>query len=282
LLISLLVASMGRKDALGVLFANLCQQSHQDFEILLADMNPQGFLDELLADYSPRLRIQRVSLSPRGLSAARNALLPLGKGEILAFPDDDCFYAVWTLEAADRLFAAQKLVDVLLGRLHTPDRAAHHQRPAAFEPATRDQGWLMPFRQACSVLQFYRRALVEKIGLFDEELGIGAKSPWQSGEESDYLLRAVQHGAQVARSADLAVYHPETDPRDQGLIAKSQGYGQGRMRLLHKHRAPLWFELMNLGYPLARMLVEGPGSLAYHWAMFQGRCKAFCRLKTGL
>ena len=45
---------------------------------------------------------------------------------------------------------------------------------------------------------FLRRALVERVGDFDERLGLGSPEPWASGEEIDYLIRAVRAGARIA------------------------------------------------------------------------------------
>ena len=48
------------------------------------------------------------------------------------------------------------------------------------------------WNRAISFTIFLRRDVVEAVGPFDEELGLGSGRPWASGEETDYLIRAVR------------------------------------------------------------------------------------------
>ena len=49
---------------------------------------------------------------------------------------------------------------------------------------------------------FLRRELVARVGDFDERLGLGSGEPWSSGEEIDYLIRAVRAGARIEYDPD--------------------------------------------------------------------------------
>lgn len=94
--IDLLIATLGRKGELEQLLISLEGQTYRNFHIYLADQNPPGFLDGMLARHSG-LPLTRIILPSRGVSTARNALLPMAQGELIAFPDDDCWYAPDTL-----------------------------------------------------------------------------------------------------------------------------------------------------------------------------------------
>jgi len=50
-----------------------------------------------------------------------------------------------------------------------------------------------------------RRALVERLGPFDEDFGPGA--PVGSGEDTDYLFRAYLDGATIEYVPDMTVFH---------------------------------------------------------------------------
>ena len=104
-LFDLLIATIGRNEELDRLFTSLEGQSYKNFRILLADQNPSGFLDEILARHSD-LPITRIMLSSQGVSVARNVLLDQAKADIIVFPDDDCWYAPDTLERVCETFAA--------------------------------------------------------------------------------------------------------------------------------------------------------------------------------
>ena len=93
----MLIATLGRKGELDRLFTSLGEQTYKKFRIFLADQNPSGYLDDMLARHSS-LPITRIMLPPQGVSVARNALLEQAGADIIVFPDDDCWYAPDTLE----------------------------------------------------------------------------------------------------------------------------------------------------------------------------------------
>jgi GT2 family glycosyltransferase len=125
---------------------------------------------------------------------------------------------------------------------------------------------------------FLRHEAMKEVGSFDENMGIGAPTPWQSGEETDYLLRVMAAGHMVYRAPSIHVFHDAQDLRRLDL-PKIRGYSFGRMYLLHKHNFPYWFTGVNIIYPLAHMAHEcirlGPWAIKNRLAMFSGRLKGF-------
>ena len=53
-----------------------------------------------------------------------------------------------------------------------------------------------------------RRHVVDRVDGFDNSLGIGAGTPWGSGEDTDYLLRCLDAGVAVYNDVNLIVRHP--------------------------------------------------------------------------
>src|SRR5258708_7909985 len=103
-LFSLIVCTLGRKGSLRRLFRSLDAQSLPDFEVIIVDQNPPGFLDEVVDLYRSQFRIVCVLAKP-GLSSARNVGLAHAAGRVIAFPDDDCWYKPDTLS---EVFARMK------------------------------------------------------------------------------------------------------------------------------------------------------------------------------
>lgn len=263
--ITLLATTRGRREPVRRLLESLTRQTWRNFTLLLGDQNSETYLDELLAGYEKEFSIKRIPLEPQSLSKARNALLPHATGNIVALTDDDCYYAPDCLERAAMLFGKHDNMAALVGN-------ANALAPA--HPAEQRESRFSVFKNAPSWTLFFRADVMRATGTFDENLGVGSKGPYQSGEETDYLLRVfnTQRG-KILRAASVQVFHDEVRPDDPGLPQKAYGYGLGRMYLLRKHNFPLWFKLANLGYPLARTLVEGRSTWAYRKAMFQGRLK---------
>ena len=119
-------------------------------------------------------------------------------------------------------------------------------------------------------VQFYRKAAIDKIGLFDITLGPGTGLPYACGEDTDYLLRALDAGITVRRRMSIHTRHPAPS-LDKLDTAKIRSYAIGRMHLLRKHHFNIAFKLANVLFPLLQMPVEGPSSVRYRLAMAQGR-----------
>ena len=103
--ISLITSTLGRREILGRLLTSLEQQSYRDFQIIIVDQNPDGYLDAVLAGHRQTLNLHHIR-SPKGVSRGRNAGLQASTGEILAFPDDDCWYPPELLSQAIALLDA--------------------------------------------------------------------------------------------------------------------------------------------------------------------------------
>jgi len=188
---SLLIATVNRAEPLRRLLASLEEQSYHDFEILIADQNPPGFLDELYAEFQNTLPLRVITVPDKGVSQARNALLPHAQGQLVAFPDDDCWYEPETLEQVRAFFAANPHVYAVLGQWHDPAGSIRLQASG------RAINRFSAFRRGGTLVQFYRKAVVDAVGGFDPELGPGTGLPYGCGEDTDYVLRALAAGFTV-------------------------------------------------------------------------------------
>jgi glycosyltransferase involved in cell wall biosynthesis len=227
----LVVATVGRVGELERLLASLETQTHRAFRVLLVDQNEDDRLESILGEQ--RLDVVRLR-AERGLSRARNAALGDIRSDLVAFPDDDCLFAPELLERVARRFAADPALDGLTGR--ALDEGEHSSSSWARDPAllTRENLW----NRAISFTIFLRAPLVARIGRFDEQLGLGAGSPWTSGEEIDYLVRALDAGARIEYDPSLTVTHPDT--RVSPTTLRSLGHRDGASvgYILRKHAYP--------------------------------------------
>lgn len=248
----LIVATVDRTHELEKLFASLERQTHRDFRVIVVDQNADDRVAALLRDR----RFETVRLtSPRGLSRARNAALAEIRGDIVAFPDDDCLYADDLLGRVAHRFDASPELDTLTGRggpspPWNPDAAV----------LTLENLW----NRAVSYTMFLRAELVARVGTFDEELGLGSGRPWSSGEEIDYLIRSLQTGAHIEYDPNVVVEHAANTRELQGIGARD---GATIGYLLRKH-----------GYPtstLARMLIRPIGGAVVALARRDGEQAQF-------
>jgi glycosyltransferase involved in cell wall biosynthesis len=264
----LVVATVGRTDELARFLDSLAAQEYAAVRVIVVDQNDDARLDAIVTGRP--FRIERTR-GPLGLSRARNKGLALVEADLVAFPDDDCVYPPGLLErVAERLGPDSGLAG-LTGRAEDASgtSAASWQDEGAI--LTDDNLW----NRAISFTIFLRRSISETVGSFDEELGLGSGSPWSSGEEIDYLVRAVRAGARIEYDPSLVVVHDvrADDVRVGARDGASIGY------LLRKHGYPLRVVLRMLARPLGGTIVsllrlDGARG-RYQLATFRGRVRGY-------
>lgn len=265
---SLIVATCNRVAPLEDLLQSLRNQSYRQFETIIVDQNPEGFLDQLLATFAD-LDLKVIRIAPEGVSNARNVGLLQATKDVVAFPDDDCWYGPATLHKVNDILCANPQMGGLL--VGWSDAV-----PQPAEPAISRVNRFNAFSRGETYVQFYRKEAMSGI-FFDPELGPGTGLPYGCGEDTDFLLQILASNQPVRRTNEVLVYHPKPNLTDPALLKKTAAYACGRMRLLKKHNFPLWFKLANVAFPLIKALQEGSPALPYRRAMFLGRLKGLCK-----
>jgi glycosyltransferase involved in cell wall biosynthesis len=269
----LVVATVDRVDELDELLASLEGQSHRAFRVLLADQNEDDRLDAILGRHAS-LDVERVR-APRGLSRARNAALGRVRADLVAFPDDDCVFAGDLLERVAKRFAADAALAGLTGR--AADTHGHSSPSWARDAAvlTRDNLW----NRAISFTIFLRSSVAKAVGAFDEQLGLGSDGTWSSGEEIDYLVRALDGGVRIEYEPTLVVLHPDKPLTSGALRSVGARDGASVGYILRKHRYPLGVVARMLLRPAGGALLalarRDPAHARFHLSTLRGRLHGY-------
>jgi GT2 family glycosyltransferase len=231
--ISLVVATVNRLAELDRLLCSLEHQSYRDFEVIVVDQNSDNRVAPLLSRHT-RLVIQHLR-SERGLSRARNAGFRAATGDIIAIPDDDCWYPKHLLASVTAWFESHPGFGLMSAAVRTAEnKPSGPNSPATSRRCTKNNVW----RCAVSTAMFMRRSVSTAVGCFNEDIGVGARSDYQSGEETDYVLRAFERGFQMWYESSLTVYHPPLDSLDR-LRKTTYSFALGTGRILRIHDYPL-------------------------------------------
>ena len=259
---SLILATLGRTSELERFLESLSAQRAQDVELIVVDQNDDDRLVPILTQWSQELDTTKVCgtngikllhlRSEKGLSKARNVGLMHSSGEIVAFPDDDCLYPPGTLSKVDRWFRNHPEYGIL--SLCSRDEAGVLSGNKWHVPEC-DLAPVNIFRTSQSYTYFVRRTPEAQSLVFDEGLGIGAPTRFGSGEDTDYLLMAMDRGLKGRFLARWHIVHPCKDVRNGGITEERfYKYGLGMGRVQGKHRL-LWLWLAFIGYDLARAVL---------------------------
>lgn len=272
---SLILATVDRKCEVERFLASLDAQTYQNFELIVVDQNTDDKIVPLLLSYRNRFSILHVR-SKRGSSKARNVGLKYLSGDVVAFPDDDCWYLPNLIAQVARFLCDHLEFDGVTGRIidEVGDCIARFDT---------SKGLLNLFnvwqRTACPCI-FLRTHVVKHVGKFDETLGGGTGTIWGGGEDIDYPLRAIESGFKIYYDPNIFVIHP--NPLKNGYdkaINRAYSYGAGIGRVWKKHNYPNWLVTYYLLRPIGGSLLNflgGNWSKAYyHWRAFCGRLRGW-------
>jgi glycosyltransferase involved in cell wall biosynthesis len=233
---AVVVSTIGRPRLLDHLLASLNAQTLRPSEVVIVDQSSDDGTRTVVASWVDRLPVRRLT-STRGLSIGRNiGIAALGDYDFVAIPDDDTSYVPDTLAQAAAAFAGAPSAGAVSGRLvGTPGRPAQFtsfgDRRMVLDHRT---VWTSAIENCC----FFRRAFLGAVGGFDEDLGVGAASPWQSGEGTDLLLRGLKAGWTILFDPQIVIieYNPELPSLgDRAYHIKARHYARGTGRVFRRH-----------------------------------------------
>lgn len=278
---SLVLATVGRTEELNRFFRSLSGQTACTVELIVIDQNDDDRLKPILSEIQPPISCLHLR-SPRGLSRARNRGLAKVNGEIIAFPDDDCWYPPQFLSSLKDRFDKHPQIDGWTGMTRDADGT-----PSASRWSTRG-GMLTKnnlWTRAMSPAIFLRRTAVLTIGQFNESLGVGSGTEWGSGEETDYLIRGLQAGLRLEYDPSIAVYHPQiaTDHSTAaGTRARSYGMGFGWVLRAHRYALPVViYHWARSCAGVLRALVRGDlANARFSWRVLHGRVRGYLKPPT--
>ncbi|WP_372764334.1 glycosyltransferase family 2 protein, partial [Litorivivens sp.] len=132
---SLILATIGRSIEVERFLASLDRQTYRSFELIVVDQNDDDRVSSMLESYRDNFEIIYLKSKP-GLSIARNRGLQEVSGDIVAFPDDDCWYPPNLLEAITQIFSRYD-IDIVTGQSRDEENR-HSQRFWSSKPSVAD------------------------------------------------------------------------------------------------------------------------------------------------
>lgn len=280
----LVVSTLGRVEPLTRLLDSVVPQlAPVDRLVVVA----QDRVDEVRAAVAAAGRedVLRVLTSARGASLGRNtgidALGDADDDALVMFPNDTTWFPPGTIDAVRRLVADAPGGAVTVSTEIGP----RFPLPSPGTPLDASTVW-----QVIEMSLVIRLGILRRIGGFDAAIGTGASTPWQAGEVTDLLMRALQaepslSGAFVWTAVDDVRVGgiPETaglDPRERRW--KLRAYGRGVGRVLARHPFPLRHRW---GFVAAGLLVGVRRGSEYGpldgGAAFLGRLEGVCGRTLG-
>jgi glycosyltransferase involved in cell wall biosynthesis len=216
-----------------------------DAEILVVDNGSTDDTSILIRKWAKASAIPAVAmLEPRpGRSRARNLAVRVSKGDLLAFTDDDCRLHPEYVNDLLRHDAADTELVLRGGRIELGDPS---DLPYTINTSPTPKRWhisLNSTRHDCIAGELngcnmaMRRALVERLGPFDENFGPGSRMG--SGDDAEYFFRAYAASVTLEYVPDMVVLHHhgrKTAAEGRALFRRySIGWGAVHAKYLFRH-----------------------------------------------
>jgi glycosyltransferase involved in cell wall biosynthesis len=267
------VTTLGRRvPELQRLLASIEAQAVGEIETIIVDQSDDGALERAMPA-TPGVRWLR---SSRGASRGRNVGIAVATGDVIGFPDDDCWYDPQTLVHVLEVFDKHPEVDgVSAIARDASGRASTTRFDGRAGPVRISRVW----SQGIEFGTFFRREAILRLGGFDEALGPGAATPLQAGEGTDLIARALRSGMKVEYRPGITVRHEHPEMRGAAAHRRVREYSRGTGHVLRARRFPLWVVLaitLRSFAGIAAALVTGdPDTALRRWHSILGRAEGY-------
>jgi len=271
---SLVLCTISREVEVKRLLESLLLQVYKDFELVIVDQNSDDRVVKILEQYKDRISINYIHSSVPGASRARNTGLRHATGDIIAFPDDDCWYPGDLLERVCNFFKKNPHWDGLTGCAIDADGKMSTNN---WDEASGSITYFNIWNRSVAFTIFLRDKVTQRNIDFDEDIGGGAVTKWEAGEESDYLIRILKEGFSIFYNTDIKVYHP-SPLYDFGKKAFERGYryGLGTGYVFRKNKLPFFFSYYRIvvrpfGGIILSCCTFRFDKAQYYWHVLKGR-----------
>ena len=182
--------------------------------MIVVDQNADDRVGSAIADAPAQLDIVQLR-SPAGCHAPGTSGLLTSRPSSWRFPTTTAS----TPTACSNASPAGSRLTLGSARSRVAPSTLRVQQPGSGRPRPGQVTLATVWHGGNSASIFLRRSVLTAAGPFDERLGLGSGTPWTSGEEIDYLIRALRTGARVEYDPSLVVTHPLGRSTPDELVA---------------------------------------------------------------
>lgn len=232
-------------------------RTNVEWEVIVVDNNSTDNTPDLVASYIDKAGypLRLVTERRKGRSAGINAGIHASSGRYLAFTDDDILVTPdWVQCIVDYLDQHPEAgcVGGMVKLFNTADAPITINTSTVL--AVIDHASFTPHNTpilGCNTA--IRRSLLNSIGLFDLELGVG--TPTRSGEDVDLVYRVLKSGLEVHYVPAIVVFHNHGRRTPDQIRHVRRGYGYGLGAFYAKYFAASDRQVMRWAYWDARRTI---------------------------
>lgn len=208
-LVSVIIPAYNAQDFIGEAIRSVLEQNYPHIELIVVDDGSTDRTAQEARAFGERVRV--LEKANGGAAAARNYGISVAQGELIAFLDADDIWLPGKLSTQVSYLMQHPEVGMVTSNflLWCPEHDGSFGQPPTpiVEPNADDivgqhSGWiygeLLCDCVVCTITVLIRRAVVDSVGLFNEQL--------RTGEDYEYWLRVSRHAQVTKLNRDFACY----------------------------------------------------------------------------
>jgi len=236
--VTIVICTRNRPGDVETCLPTILDCDYPNYDVVIVDQSTDDETGKVIASLQKACpAVHYLHTTTVGKTRALNLALPLAKGEILAFTDDDCEVPTDWLRNLVAAFAEKPEIEVVFGPVY-PSPALDGLENICVPSWVFDEARPISRTETCGMgaNMAFRRSLLDAMpagDIYDPNLGPG--TPFPAGEEGDMIYRLRRHitGETVLRPAAKLYHRAYRTPENWQKILF--GYGVGDAAFLTKH-----------------------------------------------
>ena len=196
--VSLIVATLGEND-LCPLLDSLEKQTCKTYECIVIDQSKEKRIQNVISKYE---NIKYIHSNNKGNSHNRNIGIDQAQMQILAFPDDDCFYDHDVIEKVLEVFRKRPEIDGISGNWMDSITRKVAMGGSKYKHVTKFNSWT----SVTNLTIFLRSEIVKNVHGYDEMFGLGSNI-FEGGEETDFIIKIIEKEGLIIYYPDIRIWH---------------------------------------------------------------------------
>ena len=206
---SLILATLGRDIELISFLNSLEAQTCKDFELIIIDQNKDKKIDSIVEKFINCFSVKHIKVDFSGLGKARDYGIQFARGNIIAFPDDDCVYEVDVLKKVITEFKKREEIAVLAVGSYDFSKTKFSIGENSHKSGNFSRLKIM----GVEFTHFFNLSKIKRGDLYlDHNFGIGSK--YFAGEGFELLYRLMMGGNRAFYTPEIRIYHANMDVED--------------------------------------------------------------------
>jgi glycosyltransferase involved in cell wall biosynthesis len=196
--VSLIIATLGKHD-LCPLLDSLEKQTCKAYECIVIDQSKEQGIENVVSKYN---NIKYIHSNHKGNSHNRNIGIDLAQMQILAFPDDDCYYNHDVIEKVLEVFRKRPEIDGISGNWMDSITRKVAMGGSKYKHVTIFNSWT----SVTNITLFLRSEIVKNVHGYDEMFGLGS-NVFEGGEETDFVIKIIEKEGLIIYYPDIRIWH---------------------------------------------------------------------------